>query len=307
MKRVSPLALALAVLPASAFAQGIEIAPGIVVTGDVALQYYHVGGGDEGTLLDGDVTLGWRSASNGALSFGAEATFDGLYDSEADDLLANYWASVVIGIAPGDIRIGAPRPVIETMSVMPEFGTNRLVNLTLTGISGSATSLLSREDGGMTPGISFQTAKGAPLSWGVSYHRVEAASTDVDALEGVLNYSTGTTTLFAKAQHLDPKGGASDSALSIGALYEGGPLTLAIETGRSDLISDTDFGRLHAGYQISDALKVSGDMLYTDSGSSNTLWSLGMEYGFGPGAYVSAGALTGDDAEVYDLAVGWRF
>lgn len=70
--------------------------------------------------------LGLTSRSGGLLGF--DASLDTTYLDDGTDL-TNVWAALVLSTGAGEFAVGAPRPLVDTMRVMPRFSTSRVLDL----------------------------------------------------------------------------------------------------------------------------------------------------------------------------------
>lgn len=301
MMRGSLLALlALGVLSPAARAH--DLGNGLAVTGDVKLEYTALDHGSDHLTAAGDASLTWRSG--GMLGF--DAALDTLYLLDDGDDLTNVWAALVLATPVGDFALGAPRPVRETMAVMPRFSSSRLLDLELIAFNRSITGMASFADNGMTPGIAYDTTLGQ-LSWGLSFHRIDSGSGDADFYQGAMNYRSGATTWFVNGEIVDAPG-SNGSSLQIGGLHEADRYALGAALGNIDMGPNSYYGRVYGSYDVLPALAVKGDAMTIENGPD--LLSISSEYRFGRAGYVAGGVTFIDDSSndrLYDIGVGLRF
>jgi hypothetical protein len=177
-KFLVPAILALTALPAAA-----QDANGLSFGGEVKLEY--VDAGSHLWALDGDVAMSWRSG--GLLGF--DASIDSTYldgDGSSDDL-TNIWAALVLSTGAGEFAVGAPRPLVDSMRVMPKFSSSRVLDLETSFVRGPITSLVSAVDNGMTPGVTWKQSSGN-LTFGAGYHHLNDGA-NVAAPAALLRFS----------------------------------------------------------------------------------------------------------------------
>lgn len=301
MRKFSVLSvLALGAMATTAQAQGIDLAPGVTLTGDAKLNFVHVAGESMDHWLEPDLTLAWRAQGDSDFSIGAEAIIDSSYNLSAGDHYSNPWAAVVLGFGMVDLKVGAPRPVISAMKPMAQIEYD--------GITGSLITAASHGDGGMTPGVALQ-GQTSDVMWGLSYHEIDKTTHDDRSFEAVGVYNIGSTSVFGAVQLLNGDGYNEDN-YEIGVLYYNGMMGLGLRAGRDNLLNGTDFGEFQLGYQVNPAISLqSSVMRITGSKANLTLLSLGAEYNFGNGGYMQTNTkkANNDQWESYEFALGWRF
>lgn len=293
-----PLLSALALATLSTTALAYDLGNGMVGSGEVKLEY--VDGGEETTVLSADYLLSWRSG--GALGF--DAALDTLYSSHASTDVTNIWAALVLSTSYGDFAVGAPRPVLETMGVMPRFSSSRLLDVETTFARGPYATLVSYDDPGVTPGLSYMQS-GGDLSYGLSLHRLVQNGEDTGIVEAAMNFARGQTTFFITGEFIEAD---KDDVthVQIGALHAGDRFELGAVLGNVLQSGDNHLvGRAYGSYAILPALTVKGDVLAIRD--SRDLYSVSAEYTFGQTGFVEGGAtMVGSDA-IYDLGVGLKF
>lgn len=287
-----PALFALAALPAAAQ----EAATGLTFGGEVKLEYLDAN--SSVWALDGDVGMTWRSG--GLLGF--EAALDSTHFDDGEDL-TNGWAALVLSTGIGEIAVGAPRPVLETMRVMPRFSSSRVLDLTASYYTGSLVGLYSFEDNGMTPGVTWQQTTGN-LSFGAGYHHLNDANSDV--AEGVMRFESGATTYFITGQFATTPGD-DPSIMQIGAFHNADRFDLGAALSRLDVEGDRENAlRLYGSFDVMQALTLRGDMLMLQD--SDDLYSLSATYSMDNGLFVEGGGTKlPDDNEIYDIGVGFKF
>lgn len=286
-----PALLALSSLPAIAQDAG----NGLTFGGEVKLEYVDSSSGD--LAFDGDVGLSWRSG--GLLGF--DASLDTTYLDDGTDL-TNVWAALVLSTGAGEFAVGAPRPLVDTMRVMPRFSTSRLVDLETGFIRGPLTSLASTQDNGMTPGITYRQSSGN-LTFGAGYHHLNDAN--VDVAEGVLQYATGATTFFITGEFATTPG-SDVSLMQIGAFHEADRFDLGAALAQIDSGSAIHSLRLYGSYDVMSSLTLHGDVMMLED--VDDIYSLSATYAMPSGLFVEGGGtvVNGSD-EIYDIGVGFKF
>ena len=286
-----PALFALAALPVAAQ----EAATGLTFGGEVKLEYID----SNGSLLalDGDLGMSWRSG--GLLGF--DAALDSTYFDDGDDL-TNGWAAVVLSTGVGEIALGAPRPVLETMRVMPRFSSSRVLDLQTSIFTGSLASLASFEDKGMTPGVTWQQTTGN-LTFGAGYHHLN--DTNIDVAQGVMRFESGATTFFITGEFATTPGD-DPSIMQIGAFHDADRFDLGAALSRYDMSGTHNGLRLYGSFDVMSALTLRGDMLLLEDTSD--LYSVSATYSMDNGLFVEGGGtkLEGAD-DVYDIGVGFKF
>ena len=286
-----PALFALAALPAAAQ----EAATGLTFGGEVKLEY--VDGGPAGWALDGDLGMSWRSG--GLLGF--DAALDSTYFDDGDDL-TNGWAAVVLSTGVGEIALGAPRPVLETMRVMPRFSSSRVLDLQASMFTGSLAGIASFEDNGMTPGVTWQQTSGN-LTFGAGYHHLNDAN--VDVAEGVMHFENGATTYFITGQFATTPGD-DPSIMQIGAFHDADRFDLGAALSRFDISGTHNGLRLYGSFDVMSALTLRGDMLLLED--TTDLYSVSATYSMDNGLFVEGGGTKVEGAdEIYDIGVGFKF
>lgn len=286
-----PALFALAALPAVAQ----EAATGLTFGGEVKLEYID----SNGSLLafDGDLGMSWRSG--GLLGF--DAALDSTYFDDGDDL-SNAWAALVLATGMGEIALGAPRPVLETMRVMPRFSSSRVLDLQTSIFTGSLAGIASFEDKGMTPGVTWQQTTGN-LTFGAGYHHLN--DTNVDVAQGVMRFESGATTFFITGEFATTPGD-DPSIMQIGAFHDAGRFDLGAALSRFDFSGSQSGLRLYGSFDVMSALTLRGDMLLLED--TTDLYSISATYSMNNGLFVEGGGTKVEGAdEIYDIGVGFKF
>lgn len=285
-----PTLIALSTLPAAAQDNGLSF------SGEVKLEY--VDARSSIKAFDGDLGMSWRSG--GLLGF--DAAVDTTYLDDGSDF-TNVWAALVLSTNAGELAIGAPRPLVETMQVMPRFSSSRLIDLELSFVRGPITPIASASDNGLTPGVTYRTTSGN-LSFGVGYHHLNDGS-NVDILEGVMRYEAGATTLFISGEFANTS--SSDvSMMQIGALHDADRFDLGAALGQIDSSDTIHTLRVYGSYDVMDQLTLRGDVLAIQD--ADDIYSISATYNAASGLFVEGGGtvINGSD-EIYDIGVGFKF
>jgi hypothetical protein len=303
---------ALATLVAgSAPALALDFGNGFTLSGEVELEYLTNGSGEDESFGFADVTLGWRSQGGGQMGFGFDLTlvdYEDLTDSES---VNTFWGGLVLTTGFGEVTVGNPRPLLKTMIDTPDIGGIRVFNFEISSITGSSLEVLALFADFDMYGISFKGGTG-PLSYGASYHQIDAPGPEIDAIELAVNYQIGKTLIQGGVEVLD-NGVSSAEKLLLGATYvedrwsAGAMLTKATQ-GSTDVTAIKLFG----DYSISEAFSVGAQVLTldVDGSDSQTFYGISGEYGFGPGGFAQLGVFSSDNSgadEVYSASIGYRF
>ncbi|RYI24672.1 MAG: hypothetical protein EON48_07440 [Acetobacteraceae bacterium] len=286
-----PAFLALSTLPAAA-----QDGNGLTFGGEVKLEY--VDAISSLWALDGDVALSWRSG--GLLGF--DASLDSTYLDDGEDF-TNIWAALVLSTGVGDFAVAAPRPLVDTLGVMPKFSSSRLVDLETSFLRGPITTLASAQDNGLTPGVTWSQAQGN-LTFGAGYHHLNDGN-NVDILEGVMRYQAGTTTFFITGEFADTEG-TNLTLLQIGAFHDADRFDLGAAFAQLDASDTRHSLRLYGSFDVMSSLTLRGDALLNQDASD--LYSLSATYSMDSGMFVEGGGtkVTGGN-EIYDIGVGFKF
>lgn len=289
-----PAILALTALPAAA-----QDANGLSFGGEVKLEYLDA----DSSLwaLDGDIGMSWRSG--GLLGF--DASVDSTYlDADGGDDLTNFWAALVLSTGAGEFAVGAPRPLVETMAVMPKFSSSRVLDLETTFLRGPITPIASASDNGLTPGVTWKQESGN-LTFGAGYHHLNDGD-NVDIAEGVMRYQTGATTFFISGEFAEVEG-PNLTILQIGGFHDADRFDLGAAFTQFDAGDTRHSLRLYGSFDVMQSLTLRGDALLVQD--SSDIYSLSATYSMDSGLFVEGGGskITGGGSEIYDIGVGFKF
>ncbi|MBN8633149.1 MAG: hypothetical protein J0L76_20125 [Rhodobacterales bacterium] len=285
-----PALVALTAFPAVA-----QEANGLSFGGEVKLEY--VDADSSAWVLDGDVGLSWRSG--GLLGF--DAALDSTHIDDGTDL-TNAWAALVLSTGAGEFAVGAPRPLTDSLSVMPRFSSSRAVDLTTGFFRGPLTSIASFADNGLTPGITYRQTSGN-LTFGGGYHHLN--DENIDIAEGIMRYESGATTYFISGEFATAPG-PDVSLMQIGVFHDDDRFDLGAAFAQIDDGDAVNSLRLYGSYDVMPALTLRGDaLLIQDSGD---IYSMSATYNTESGLFVEGGGTkVGGEAEIYDIGVGFKF
>lgn len=284
-----------ALVAVSSVAASAQDGSGLTFGGDVKLDYTDVGSGV--LALDGDVAASWRSG--GVLGF--DASLDATYLDDGSDF-TNLWAALVLSTGAGEFAVGAPRPLVESLGVMPRFSTSRVIDLESMPLRGTFAPLVSALDNGMTPGVTWKQEAGN-LTFGAGYHHLN--DRNVDLAQGVMRYSAGATSLFINGEYATAPG-EDVTTLQIGGLHDAERFDLGAAFTRVDGGAGINSVRLHGSVDVMSALTVRGDALLIQDTSD--IYSVSATYNLDSGLYVEGGGtkVVGQD-EILDIGVGYKF
>lgn len=291
-KFLMPALVALTSLPAAA-----QDGNGLTFGGTVKVEYVDASSGL--WALDGDVGLSWRS---GGL-LGVDASIDSTYLDDGSDI-TNVWAALVLSTGAGEFAVGAPRPLVDSLAVMPKFSSSRLVDLETSFLRGPITSLISGSDNGLTPGVTWKQEQGN-LTFGAGYHHLNDGN-NIDILEGVMRYQAGSTTFFITGEFAETEG-SNLTILQIGGLHDAERFDLGAVFSQFDESEIQHSLRLYGSFDVMSSLTLRGDALLNQD--SSDLYSLSAIYSMDSGLFVEGGGtkVTGSGTEIYDLGVGFKF
>lgn len=310
MKTYSSLVLAaLATSVAAPAALARDFGNGFSLTGEVQLEYL-TDGDDEETYAFTDLTLGWRSQGNGALSFGVDIGIEDIRVLSGNDNLSMERASLVLVTSAGELAIGRPKPVLAGMFTTPEIGGAKLIDLELSFFAGSILESLIFVNDVEVIGMTFQGSAG-DLGYGLGYHDV-GDMVDAKVLEAGITYTMGQSTLFAGIERAEGISVSDITKLSLGATHDGGRWSAGALVSRSSSGSDdATLLMVFGDYEVMDAFTVGVQLTKIDTGmDSANLIGLTTEYGFGEGGFAGLGYMHTDDTfdeDLFTASVGYRF
>lgn len=290
-----PALVALTAIPAAA-----QDANGLSFGGEVKLEYLDAGPSHL-WAFDGDVAASWRSG--GLLGF--DASVDTTYldgDGTGDDL-TNIWAALVLSTGAGEFAVGAPRPLVDSLAVMPKFSSSRVLDLETGFLRGPITSIASAADNGVTPGVTWKQETGN-LTFGAGYHHLNDGD-NVDILEGIMRYQSGAMTLFISGEFAEVEG-PNLTLLQIGGLHDAERFDLGATFAQLDTSDTARSLRLYGSFDVMSSLTLRGDALLIQHASD--IYSLSATYSMDSGLFVEGGGskITGSD-EIFDIGVGFKF
>ena len=290
-----PALVALTAIPAAA-----QDANGLSFGGEVKLEYLDAGPSHL-WAFDGDVAASWRSG--GLLGF--DASVDTTYldgDGSGEDL-TNIWAALVLSTGAGEFAVGAPRPLVDTLGVMPKFSSSRVLDLETSFLRGPITTLASASDNGVTPGVTWKQSSGN-LTYGAGYHHLNDGD-NVDILEGIMRYQAGATTLFISGEFAETEG-PNVTVLQIGGLHDADRFDLGAALSQFDAGDTRHSLRLYGSFDVMQSLTLRGDALLIQDASD--VYSLSATYGMENGLFIEGGgSKIGGSDEIYDIGVGFKF
>ncbi|MFN3992296.1 MAG: hypothetical protein ACK4IU_05245 [Tabrizicola flagellatus] len=279
-------------LPAAAQTTG----NGLSFGGEVKLEYLDAN--PRIWAFYGDVGANWRSG--GLLGFDTSIETTRLDDGTD---LSNYWAALVLSTGAGEFALGAPRPLVDSLNVMPKFSSSRVVDLETSFFTGSMTSLFSMQDNGATPGVTYSNTAGS-LTYGGGYHHLNDGD-NIDIIEGVMQYKSGAMSLFIAGEYANAEG-PNLSLLQIGGLYDAERFDLGLALSQLHSSDTIHSLRLHGSVDVMDALALRADALLIQD--SSDIYSLSATYSLPNGLFVEGGGTKIQNGnEVLDFGVGFKF
>lgn len=302
----------LAVSLSAGTAGAYDLGNGFSTSGSIELEYLKFDN-DNGLFLNSDSRLSWRGSNAGQLGFGFDLNLDGLskLDKPTGDA-SNLWVSAMLEFRGIALHVGAPEPATRAVIDFPAVSTAKLVDAQLEPFRGQLATAIARENSDLAPGVAVTGGSGE-LAYAVSWHRMDMfdiPDTKVEVTEAALSWRTGATTLFGSAAHANEQHSSDNiNNVQIGALYDGGALSLGAIAGRNTGLLASNFGQLNATYRLSDAFALRGNvaMVNPKHGANVDIWALGADFKFANGAYVEGGYSSVDKDDVWDVGLGFRF
>lgn len=305
-----PTALALlttALTGPAAFA--LDFGNGFSVTGDVELEYVKPEGGSSFSFGYGDLTLGWRSQAGGAVGLGFDLTGIAVHDLDNSDTYSMVWGGLVLTTSFGEVTIGRPRPLLDTLSPSPDIGALRVLELELGTISGSLLASEALFDPGLDVyGVSLKGAAGT-FSYGAALHQVDTGSAKADVLELTAGYQAGATRIYGGFEMLDF---ASDDIrkLILGARHGADRWAVGAEvvTFRAGSNEGTTY-ELYGEYEVIEGLAIGAQVQNLDDIIGESIYGVSGVYSMGSGGFAELGyaKISGSDSGIVSASVGFRF
>jgi hypothetical protein len=307
MSHVKAALAALPIIVLGSAATAADFGSGVSATGQVKLSYADSGSSDVWTL-GVDTTLSFRG--DGGVPLGFDLTIDGV---QTDDgfRLDSYWGGLVVGIGPGELTVGAPRPAVEQIFDLPRFSSADVLWQFDHAFFGSSLVPAAASINKIAPGLGYAGVAG-DLKYAVTWNRISEGSTDLDAFGAAGAYQISATRFYGGLEYNRLSGGGiSNDNLSaqFGMIYAQDAWSLGVQLGQTDgVIITGDAARIFGSYDIGDAVTLTGNIFRIDTGSgSDTGYSVGAEYRFGGLGFVEAGFTDIDTTEILDLGVGLKF
>ncbi len=269
---------------------------GLTFGGEVKLEYL-----DSASSLwafDGDVGMSWRSG--GVL--GADASLDATYLDDGTDF-TNVWAALVLSTGVGEFAVGAPRPLVDSLRVMPRFSSSRVVDLETSFLRGPIASVISTQDRGLTPGVTYLNTSGS-LTYGAGFHNLNDGE-NIEILEGLMQYKAGATTLFITGEFAEVDG-PNLTLLQIGAFHDAGRIDVGAAFAQLDTSVTVRTLRVYGSFDVMSSLSLRGDVLMVQD--ADDIYSLSATYAMDSGLFVEGGGTKAFGAdEIYDVGIGFKF
>jgi hypothetical protein len=261
---------------------------------------------------NGDVIFRWSTASN--LKFGVDFGIEtfGLFENAGSftDLSA-YYASGIIEGQFGKFSIGMPRGIMVDYFYFPPIAGSELFDLDMSLLGHDVfryLRLLSDEGGENAFGLRYDGEIG---QIGVAASVSNFSEYIGNFGELVVHYDAGqwSVTLGTSLFEID---GSSGNSTSLEVQGSAGKFTGGILYNKTDeLISSSGSARAFVSYDVSDAVKITGQVLnyHFVSGSDNVIYAFDLSYKHKTGAFVNAGVLTNDTLvdKIFSLSVGYKF
>ncbi len=315
------LGLALPITALAMPAMAVDLGNGLSFSGDIRLED---GTGalvtaDPYRMAYSDLMFAWRSDAQGALGFGLDLNMVAVKDINGTSGISQeiqFWGGLVATTAVGDFTIGRPRPLLSSLSPVPDFAASPLTELnygTVGAASFAFTDLNASEFLGRSPdvvGASFVGQSG-PWRYGLARHQVEGDTYEFGTTEVTGSYSSNNFLGYAGVERIENAINVWTSVM-VGSTYTMGKAVLGAEMIASDMSgTEVNRTRLFGTYDVTDQVELG---LQAQQVSSEFLtvnyYGATAAYSFASGAYAKLGLGTTNDADFSDttsLVVGWKF
>ncbi len=305
MKRFSQTALPL-ILLAAAPLSAQDMGGGFTVSGNVQLEYYVADSGSDDSFGFVDTTIGWRSQGGGGLGFGVDLSLVAIENLRSSNDFNAVWGGLVVATGFGEVTLGRPRSLLETMIISPTLGGGDVFVLELEGTSGSFLELTGLSSGIDIYGLSFKGGSGG-LSYGAAIHQLDGTSSDSTLVELAAAFETGNLRFQGAFETFDLGGTRSDKIL-LGATYDQDVWSAGLLLPRQDTGSAVTTTKVFGDYALSDIVTLGAQIWRQDTGSSDaTLYGLTAEFGSDSGAFGELGVVGQSGDQRFNASVGYRF
>lgn len=293
MNRLSGGALALLSLlvPIPVAAQGMEA---LTFSGDIEFEHTRRNGASN-TLGSADLMLRYE----GPFGFELGGQIDENLETGADSALPFFAVTFELGM--GELAIGAPQPVANTLLDIPDFAGIREQQIAFEGRTTSVVTGLAKALDEQLYGARF-TAETGLLRYGASIHQVTNQSGTHWQVAG--EYEAGIDSQIEGVI----EGEDGNLGITLGAAHTSGQFDMGLYLISQRIVGSTDAAVAYVGVAVNDALTVRGHIRTEDGTVQNNLIGVEAEYGFSNGAYAQFGAADGNNTSMtLDASVGFRF
>lgn len=293
MNRLSGSALALLCLasPVPVLAQGMEA---LSFTG--ALEFEHTRrNGASGSMLSGDLMLRYE----GPIGFEFGGDID--HDLETGTDFSVPFLALSFGFGPGEVAVGAPQPIADTLIDMPAFAGNREIQLGFDQRTTSVVTGIAKSLGEQVYGARLSAGAGN-LRYGASLHRVTGQAGTHWQVAGEFEPAAGSQIEGTV------EGEDGNLGVTVGANHQSGQFDMGLYLTSQRIVGVTQAATAYVGFAVNDALTVRGHVRAEDGTVNGNLVGVEAEYGFGNGAYAQFGASDGNTQSMaLDASVGFKF
>ncbi len=309
MHRFSLTALPLILLAAAPFSGPVsaqDAGGGFSVSGNVQLEYYVDDNGSDESFGFLDTTIGWRSQGGGGLGFGVDLSLVAIENLRSGNDFNAVWGGLVVATGFGEVTLGRPRSLLETMIIAPTLGGGDVLQLELESTSGSFLELAGLAPGIDIYGVSFKGGSGG-LSYGAAIHRLDGSADDQTLVELAAAFETGSLRFQGAFETFDTSGTRSDKIL-LGATFDQEVWSAGLLFARQDAGSTVTTTKVFGDYALSDIVTLGAQIWRQDtSGSDSTLYGLTAEFGSDSGAFGELGVVGESGDQRFNASVGYRF
>ena len=284
------LALCLGVFPLPVLAQGME---SLSFTGDLEFEHTRRNGAS-GTRVGGDLMLRFE----GPVGFELGGDIDHDLDTGTDASLP--YLAITFGVGPGELALGAPQTVVDSLIEIPVFAGNREMQFAFDQRGTSIVTGLAKSLGEQVYGARF-TGEGGALRYGASIHRITHQAGTHWQIAG--EYQTGGTQIEGAIEGED-----GNLGVTVGANHQAGQFDMGLYLTSQRISGDSEVAVGYVGFAVTPSLTLRGHLRTEDGTVSGNMIGIAAEYGFSNGAYAQFGAADGNNTSMaLDASVGIKF
>jgi len=228
---------------------------------------------------------------------------------DGGDDYTTFWGGLVLTTSFGEVTLGRPRPLLDTLSLTPDVGAVRIYDLELGAITGSFLAAQAQFDTGIDVyGVSLKGTSGA-FSYGAALHHVDAGSDTAEVLELTGGFDAGDARVYGGYEMLDD-GSDNLRKLILGARY--GADRWAIGAELANFRSGSDDGtvyELYGEYEVTEGLAIGAQYKNYDDLFGDSLYGVSGIYSMGSGGFAELGYadISGASDGIVSASIGFRF